>query len=65
MAARTIQKTGATLGADEAYDTAGFVKQLGGQGVTPHVAQKTHSAIDKTDYAPRWLCAEHQEPQAG
>jgi transposase len=36
-----------TLGADKAYDAAGFVADLRGACVTPHVAQKArHSAID-------------------
>ena len=38
-----------TLGADKAYDTADFVAELRGLGVTPHVAQNTkgrRSAID-------------------
>ena len=46
MAERTISNTGATLGADKAYDAAAFVKRLRDMGVTPHVAQKKHSAID-------------------
>ena len=46
MAERSIKKAGATLGADKGYDAAEFVKQLRDQGVTPHVAQKKHSAID-------------------
>jgi transposase len=39
----------ATVGADKAYDTAGFVSGLRAIGVTPHVAQNTayrRSAID-------------------
>lgn len=36
-----------TLGADKAYDAAGFVADLRGACVTPHVSQKArHSAID-------------------
>ena len=36
-----------TLGADKAYDVAGFVADLRQACVTPHVAQKSrHSAID-------------------
>ena len=38
-----------TLGADKGYDTAGFVEQLRGMNVTPHVAQNDtnrRSAID-------------------
>jgi transposase len=46
MAKRSIKKAGATLGADKGYDAAEFVKQLRDHGVTPHVAQKKHSAID-------------------
>jgi transposase len=39
----------ATVGADKAYDTAAFVKNMRGQGVVPHVAQNLsgrRSAID-------------------
>ena len=46
MAARTIRKAGATLGANKGYDAAGSVKDLRAAKVTPHVAQKQHSAID-------------------
>ena len=45
MAKRSL-KRGSTLGADKNYDTAGFVKAMRAQGITPHVAQKTHGAID-------------------
>jgi IS5 family transposase len=37
---------GGTLGADKSYDVAAFVRDLRGVTITPHVAQKTHSAID-------------------
>ncbi|MGK5081569.1 IS5 family transposase [Janthinobacterium sp. HLX7-2] len=47
MARRSIKKAGATLGADKGYDAAAFVKQLRSLDVTPHVAQKKHSAIDE------------------
>jgi len=48
MVARTVNKQGATLGADKGYDVKEFVQALRGQGVTPHVAQKkVGSAIDK------------------
>ena len=40
-------KAGATVGADKNYDTAGFVKAMRQRKVTPHVAQKTDSAIDR------------------
>jgi IS5 family transposase len=46
MAGRSINKAGTTLGADKGYDAAAFVKELRAMGVTPHVAQKKHSAID-------------------
>ena len=35
-----------TLGGDKGYDTRGCVKEMRDRGVTPHVAQRTHSAID-------------------
>ena len=35
-----------TLGADKGYDTQDHVAQLRERNVTPHVAQKKHSAID-------------------
>ena len=37
---------GVTLGADKNYDTKDHVAQLRERNVTPHVAQKKHSAID-------------------
>jgi transposase len=37
---------GGTLGADKGYDVAAFVRELRGFTITPHVAQKAHSAID-------------------
>src|SRR5438105_15186859 len=39
-------KGGVTLGADKGYDTKDHVAQLRERSVTPHVAQKKHSAID-------------------
>ena len=36
----------ATLGADRGYDVRSFAERLRAQGVVPHVAQKTRSAID-------------------
>lgn len=36
----------ATVGADKGYDTADFVDGARRLGITPHVAQKKHSAID-------------------
>ena len=35
-----------TLGRDKGYDTRQCVKDMRDRGVTPHVAQRTHSAID-------------------
>ena len=35
-----------TLGADRGYDTKDCVKDIRSRRVTPHVAQKKHSAID-------------------
>ena len=35
------------MGADRGYDTRGFVKGCGRSRVTPHVAQKQRSAIDR------------------
>ena len=35
-----------TLGGDRGYDTRQCVKDMRDRGVTPHVAQRTHSAID-------------------
>lgn len=49
LIADTPRRTEATVGADKAYDTAGFVESMREQGVTPHVAQNTtkrRSAID-------------------
>ena len=36
-----------TVGADRGYDTRGFVKECRNLKVTPHVAQKQRSAIDR------------------
>jgi transposase len=36
-----------TLGGDKGFDTHGFVAECRDRNVTPHVAQKKHSAIDK------------------
>lgn len=48
MVERTVTRTGATLGADKAYDVPEFVQALRERGVTPHVAQKAKgSAIDR------------------
>jgi IS5 family transposase len=48
MVARTVTKTGATLGADKGYDVKEFVEAMRERKVTPHVARKDKgSAIDK------------------
>jgi len=46
---RALRGEHATLGADRAYDTADFVRDVRAEGLTPHVAQNTtnrRSAID-------------------
>ena len=42
-----------TLGGDRGYDTRQCVKDMRDRGVTPHVAQRTHSAIDGPRHAIR------------
>ena len=37
---------GSTVGADKAFDVRSFVATVRALDITPHVAQKTHSAID-------------------
>jgi transposase len=37
---------GGTVGGDKNFDVAAFVADVRALGITPHVAQKTHSAID-------------------
>lgn len=44
---RRSLKPGSTLGADKNYDTKAFVQTLRDLGITPHVAQKENSAIDR------------------
>jgi transposase len=39
-------RDGVTVAADKAYDAARFVEECRQMGMTPHVAQKPHSAID-------------------
>jgi transposase len=49
LLADTPRKIRATVGADKAFDTQGFVAAMREQGVTPHVAQNTsgrRSAVD-------------------
>lgn len=49
LMAEVPRKQRATLGADRAYDTSGFVAEMREQGVTPHIAQNNtarRSAID-------------------
>ena len=45
MAGRSINKAGATLGADKGYDAAAFVKELRRLGVTPAIQLKTGPPI--------------------
>ena len=42
LLADTPRKSRATVGADKAFDTTGFVATMREQGVTPHVAQNTN-----------------------
>ena len=44
-----------SVGADRGYDTRGFVQRCRNMLVTPHVAQKQRSAIDRRTHPPRWL----------
>jgi transposase len=39
--------SGGTVGADKLYDTYDWVATTRQQGITPHVAQKPHSALDR------------------
>ena len=41
-----MTKAGSTLGADKGHDAFEFVKKLRALKITPHVAQKKHSAVD-------------------
>ena len=48
-----------TLGADKGYDQKELVRELREHGVTPHVAQKLHSAIDgRTTRHPGYLLSQ-------
>ena len=47
MLARAPGQRRITVGADRGYDTRGFVKECRKMKVTPHVAQKQRSAIDR------------------
>ncbi len=42
----TAEARAQTVGGDKNYDTAGFVAAMRELGITPHVAQRAHSAID-------------------
>jgi transposase len=46
-AAEMIKGRRGTLGGDKGYDTRDFVDKVRANGMTPHVAQKKHSAIDR------------------
>lgn len=46
-AAEMVRARRGTLGADKGYDTKDFVREVRKLGVTPHVAQKATSAIDR------------------
>ena len=47
MAAEIAGQQRVTLGADKGYDQKELVRGLREHRVTPHVAQKAHSAIDR------------------
>jgi IS5 family transposase len=47
MAAEIAGQHRVTLGADKGYDQKGLVRELRAHQVTPHVARKVHSAIDR------------------
>jgi IS5 family transposase len=47
MAAEIAGQRRVTLGADKGYDQKDLVRALRAQNVTPHVAQKANSAIDR------------------
>jgi IS5 family transposase len=50
-----------TLGADKNYDTKDHVSQLRERNVTPHVAQKKHSAIDgRTSQRPGYAVSQQK-----
>ena len=46
MATESAGRSRITLGADKGYDQRELVRALRERRVTPHIAQKTHSAID-------------------
>jgi len=51
----------ATVGGDKAYDTRAWVETLRAIGVTPHVAQTAHSAIDqRTTRHPGYAVSQRQ-----
>jgi len=45
-AAAMVRGRRGTLAGDKGYDTKEFVRRVRALGLTPHVAQKPHSAID-------------------
>jgi transposase len=46
MLSESVNRVGATVGADKGYDCKQFVNACRSQRITAHVAQKHHSAID-------------------
>ena len=54
-----------TLGGDKGYDTRECVRAMRNRGVTPHVAQRTHSAIDGRTTEACGLQDEPEGSQAG
>ncbi len=47
MIARTINSSQPTLGADAGYATKDFVENCRNRGITPHVASKKYSVVDR------------------
>ena len=45
MVAHTVQRPGATIGADRGYDVPAFIDMLKRRGLKPHVAAKTTGSV--------------------
>jgi IS5 family transposase len=64
MAAEITGQGRVTLGADKRYDQNEFVRALREHRVTPHVAQKVNSAIDRRSTRHRGYLLRRQAPYA-
>jgi transposase len=61
MAAEIAGRRRVTLGADKGYDQRELVRALRAHRVTPHVAQKVHSAIDdRTTHHPGYMLSQRR-----